>query len=67
MTIMPTDDPTLAYYENQAESFFAETVEVDMGPLYARFFAHVSPRGYILDAGCGSGAMPWRFGGLVTA
>nr|WP_093192615.1 class I SAM-dependent methyltransferase [Thiocapsa sp. KS1] len=49
------DDPTLAYYENQAETFFAETVAVDMAPLYARFLARVPPGGHILDAGCGSG------------
>ncbi len=55
MTSMPTDDPTLAYYEEQAETFFAETVAVDMAPLYARFLARVPPGGHILDAGCGSG------------
>jgi SAM-dependent methyltransferase len=54
-TATPADDPTLAYYENQAETFFAETVEVDMAPLYARFLARVPPGGQILDAGCGSG------------
>ncbi|NCA72205.1 MAG: class I SAM-dependent methyltransferase [Sphingobacteriia bacterium] len=69
-TATPTDDPTLAYYEDQAETFFAETVEVDMAPLYARFLAHVPPGGHILDAGCGSGrdALAFRsLGFAVTA
>ena len=55
MTHRITDDPTLAYYEDQAEAFFAETVAVDMAPLYARFLARVPPGGQILGAGCGSG------------
>ena len=69
-TAPPTDDPTLAYYEDQAESFFAETVAVDMAPLYARFLARVTPGGHILDAGCGSGrdALAFRrLGYAVTA
>ncbi|NCA71921.1 MAG: class I SAM-dependent methyltransferase [Sphingobacteriia bacterium] len=67
---MPGDDPTLAYYEDHAQSFFAETVEVDMAPLYARFLARVPPGGQILDAGCGSGrdALAFRrLGYAVTA
>ncbi|RKT38056.1 class I SAM-dependent methyltransferase [Thiocapsa rosea] len=70
MTSMLTDDPTLAYYEDQAKSFFAETVDVDMAPLYARFLARVTPGGHILDAGCGSGrdALAFRrLGYAVTA
>ncbi len=70
MTSMPTDDPTLAYYEEKAETFFAETVDVDMAPLYARFLARVPPGGHILDAGCGSGrdALAFRkLGYAVTA
>ncbi|HSO82705.1 class I SAM-dependent methyltransferase [Thiocapsa sp.] len=66
----PANDPTLAYYEDQAETFFAETVAVDMAPLYARFLARVPPGGYILDAGSGSGrdALAFRrLGYAVTA
>ncbi|NCA72135.1 MAG: class I SAM-dependent methyltransferase, partial [Sphingobacteriia bacterium] len=51
----PPDDPTLAYYEDQAGAFFAGTVGVDMTPLYARFLALVPPGAHLLDAGCGSG------------
>jgi SAM-dependent methyltransferase len=70
MTRTPTDDPNLAYYEDQAQSVFAETVAVDMAPLYARFLAYVPPGGHILDAGCGSGRDArafQRLGYAVTA
>ena len=66
----PLKDATIAYYENQAETFFAETVDVDMAPLYARFLARVPTGGRILDAGCGSGrdALAFRrLGYTVTA
>ncbi|KAA6182729.1 class I SAM-dependent methyltransferase [Thiohalocapsa marina] len=43
------------YYDANAKAFFAETVAVDMTPLYARFLAHLPPAAAILDAGCGSG------------
>jgi superfamily II DNA or RNA helicase/HKD family nuclease len=43
------------FYKENAQSFFADTVAVDMGDLYARFLAAVSAGGHILDAGCGSG------------
>ena len=63
MTFTPPVDPTLAYDESQAKTFFAETVDVDMAPLYTRFLARVTPGGRILDTGCGAGAIRWRFGG----
>lgn len=46
---------TLAYYNKNAERFFAETVEVEMFELHNRFLAEVPAAGKILDAGCGSG------------
>jgi superfamily II DNA or RNA helicase/SAM-dependent methyltransferase len=46
---------TLAYYNNNAGQFFAETVEVEMFELHNRFLAHVPAVGQVLDAGCGSG------------
>ena len=56
---MPEEDrvgPTgTAYYENNAQAFFDETIGVDMAPLYERFLAHVPAGGQILNAGCGSG------------
>lgn len=46
---------SLDYYDTHAAAFFAETRDVDMEPLYARFLAHVPTAGRLLDAGCGSG------------
>lgn len=44
-----------SYYDTNADAFFAQTVDADMGELHRRFLAHVPPGGCILDAGCGSG------------
>ena len=46
---------TVAYYNDHAASFFADTVNVDMAELQARFLANVPAGGLVLDAGCGSG------------
>jgi SAM-dependent methyltransferase len=43
------------YYEQHANSFFDETVGVDMTPLYGRFLPGLPDAAAILDAGCGSG------------
>jgi SAM-dependent methyltransferase len=43
------------YYQEHAGTFFADTVGVDMTPLYRRFLPLLPDRGHILDAGCGSG------------
>jgi superfamily II DNA or RNA helicase/SAM-dependent methyltransferase len=45
---------TTDYYDDNAESFFQSTVNVDMSPLHGKFLQHVGERGTILDAGCGS-------------
>ncbi|WP_295588405.1 bifunctional 2-polyprenyl-6-hydroxyphenol methylase/3-demethylubiquinol 3-O-methyltransferase UbiG [uncultured Lamprocystis sp.] len=50
------DDDTTAYYRANAAAFFADTLGVDMAPLYARFLPLIPVGGQkILDAGCGSG------------
>lgn len=49
------DDTTTAFYEENAERFFAATRAVDMSPLYAGFLARLPAPARILDAGCGSG------------
>lgn len=49
------DGRTIAYYRKNAETFFADTVAVEMAPLYERFLPRVPEGGHILDAGCGSG------------
>jgi SAM-dependent methyltransferase len=46
---------TADYYEDHAHAFFADTVALDLAPLYARFLREVPAGGRILDAGCGSG------------
>ncbi|HRQ48738.1 MAG TPA: DEAD/DEAH box helicase family protein, partial [Rhodocyclaceae bacterium] len=46
-----TDD----YYDRNASRFVADTADVDMSELHARFLAFVPDGGLILDAGCGSG------------
>jgi len=58
------------YYQQNAATFFADTVEVDMTPLYRRFLPLLADQAQILDAGCGSGRDASAFaklGHLVTA
>lgn len=46
---------TLEYYENNAEQFAQNTLDVDMSELHERFLAHLPPASRVLDAGCGAG------------
>ncbi|MFN9925516.1 MAG: class I SAM-dependent methyltransferase [Phenylobacterium sp.] len=46
---------SIAYYETQAEEFFARTVGVDMSAARAGFIARLPPGARVLDAGCGAG------------
>lgn len=46
---------TLKYYQDNAQSFFDGTVNVDMSSLYETFTKHLAPGARVLDAGCGSG------------
>ena len=46
---------SISYYDANAEAYFRDTVDADVGSLRERFLAHVLPGGHILDAGCGSG------------
>ncbi len=46
---------TLDFYNQNAEAFFNNTIQVDMSELYAPFLMRLPPQGCILDAGCGSG------------
>ena len=45
---------TTSFYDANAPTFFRNTVDVDMSPLYAPFLRHLAPGAHILDAGCGS-------------
>ncbi|HHX34611.1 MAG TPA: class I SAM-dependent methyltransferase [Gammaproteobacteria bacterium] len=46
---------TVQYYEDNAEQFAQDTLNVDMSELYERFLALLLPSSRILDAGCGAG------------
>lgn len=46
---------TLQFYENNAEQFAQDTLNVDMSALYERFLGRLAPSSRILDAGCGAG------------
>lgn len=46
---------TNQYYNENAQSFFDTTVNVDVQKLYDRFLPRINHQGKILDAGCGSG------------
>jgi len=48
-------DVNIAYYQDNAGTFFADTVDVDMISLYGRFLPLLPEQARILDAGCGSG------------
>lgn len=46
---------SIGFYNNNAHSFFENTIDVDMAELYAEFTVYLSKNSEILDAGCGSG------------
>lgn len=46
---------TIRHYNEHAEEFIADTVAVNMEPLYLPFLECIPQGGSILDAGCGSG------------
>jgi SAM-dependent methyltransferase len=52
---MIDSNPTIDYYNLNAEAFAASTAKVDMGQLYKRFLDFLPSGGKILDAGCGGG------------
>lgn len=45
----------MTYYDENAQSFIDSTLDLDMGELYKKFEAHLSPGASILDLGCGPG------------
>ncbi|MET4694431.1 class I SAM-dependent methyltransferase [Endozoicomonas lisbonensis] len=46
---------TIAFYEQNSDSFFDSTVTVDAQALYDQFLPLLPEQAHILDAGCGSG------------
>ena len=45
----------MTYYDNNAEQFYNDTVDLDLSALHSRFLNGLSPGAHLLDAGCGSG------------
>lgn len=45
----------MSYYNQNAQEFFDDTINVDMSTLYSEFTPLLPANGLILDAGCGSG------------
>ena len=46
---------TIDYYNNWAEEYYRDTVDVDMSELYHSFEKYIGENAHILDCGCGSG------------
>ena len=46
---------TLRYYQNNADAFAANTVDVSMDEIRTMFLDELPKGAYILDLGCGSG------------
>lgn len=46
---------SISFYNNNADSFFNDTVKVDLSDLYENFTPLLQPQAKILDAGCGAG------------
>lgn len=46
---------TIQYYDEHAQEFYAETVNVNMDNVYGQFLSHLPATGRLLDVGCGSG------------
>lgn len=46
---------TIDFYNQNAQKYFEDTVQVDMSELYDLFVSQVQEGGRILDVGCGSG------------
>ena len=50
-----SDSSTIRFYDDRADEYIRDTVNVDMGSLYQPFLELVPEGCEILDAGCGSG------------
>jgi SAM-dependent methyltransferase len=46
---------SISYYEQNADAFIADTLDVQMQSLYDQVLPHLVAGSHILDAGCGSG------------
>ncbi len=46
---------SITYYNQNADKYYKNTLNVDMSKIYQSFLQHLPSGGLILDAGCGSG------------
>ena len=46
---------SITYYNQNADRYYNNTLNVDMSKIYYSFLQHLPPGSLILDAGCGSG------------
>lgn len=46
---------SIGYYDQNAEAFYARTINVDVSSLYSKFLPHLKKPCHILDLGCGAG------------
>lgn len=52
---MTCSNPTVSFYNENAQDFIEGTLSVDVSHLYADFEAHLPSAASVLDVGCGSG------------
>lgn len=52
---------SIDYYNQNADKFYQQTVDLNLDELYEPFLKRVVKGGRILDAGCGSGRDSWHF------
>jgi len=52
---MVRSNSTINYYDNNAQEYFAMSVNTDMTDCYEEFLKHIPSHGSIIDIGCGSG------------
>jgi SAM-dependent methyltransferase len=59
---------TNKYYQDNADSFYSATVDIDMSAIYQHFLPLIPKGCAVLDAGCGSGrdALYFKFRGYDT-
>ena len=50
-----SDEITIQYYKDNAESFVSSTINTDMGETWGHFLSYLPQRAHVLDFGCGSG------------
>lgn len=52
---MNSENKTINYYNQHAEEYYKQTVNIDLSYIYQQFLPHLNFPAHILDAGCGSG------------